>query len=142
MRALELAAEVENETGFSKLFLRGYGILSGFGTSVTRPIMSLLMLYFINAILAGVAGTHLNSASEKDAGWLLQIGGADCMSQLARSLLFPLQVIFNPFAAFSYELTVMPDRVFLVFVSFLSAIVSILLLFFLAVGIRRRFRDW
>jgi len=116
MRAKQLAAEYETETGLSKLFLGLYSLVSDYGVKPGKPLWGILIVYILMGFIIGACKGF----------W--------------ESLILPLQAILYPIGILRNDSNFSDIHIFFKSFLLILALTADGLIIFIISGLRKRFK--
>ncbi len=141
MRSLELKTERRDDHGLTKLVSWAYGTFANYGLSPGRPLLYVFALYVATAeFIFGFDGGSPGADTGYYTGWQTNLIDPGERGVLYRSLVLPLQSIFNPFAHFGVRRLVVPATSLGQLVLLIQGVFTYVLFAMTIFGIRRRFK--
>lgn len=141
VHSVELAFERAEDPIAAQLVSVCYGFFSSYGNSIGRPLIWLFASWILGLfVIVSSAGAKLALNSDQYTNWKYVLAARDYNAYLARSSLLSIEPILNPLGLLRRDTLVEAAYAWLQVMQSIQSYFSAILLFLLALAIRRKFK--
>ena len=141
LHSAELAIERESDNKTNKVLSHAYELFSDFGSSASRPLIWLFLLWLVSFVTAFISdGAALAYAANDYTGWRSLLMCNDLAGRGLRAAVLSFQQLASPLTIIGAKPLLIPKYLLLAVWAAIHSLFSAVLIALLILAIRRRFK--